>query len=257
MSERRAIAIIPARLGSTRFPGKVLADATGRPLIRHVAEAAAAAQSIARVVVATDDRSVMSRVHAFGGECLLTSPEHPNGTSRLAEAAATLGLAGDQIVVNVQGDEPELDPALIDAVVAALESGVADVSTVAVPMDPSAAHDPNIVKVVRRPGGSALYFSRAPIPFDRDHEDAPDSRTLRHVGLYAYRARFLGLYRSLTPTPLELTEKLEQLRVLEHGYAIAVAVCPGGTGDPAVGIDTPAQYDAFVARWRARHPELG
>ncbi len=252
MNARRAIAIIPARLGSTRFPGKVLADATGRTLIQHVAEAAAAAPSIARVVIATDDRSVMDRVLTFGGECLLTSPEHPNGTSRLAEAAEILGLAGDQIVVNIQGDEPELDPAIIDAAVAALESGVADVATAALPMDRSAAQDPNIVKVVRRRDTTALYFSRAPIPFDRDSEDAPGSRPLRHVGLYAYRARFLGVYRSLTPTPLEIAEKLEQLRVLEHGYAIAVALCEAGEGDVAVGIDTPAQYEAFVARWRAR-----
>ncbi len=252
MSGPKAIAIIPARLGSTRFPGKVLADATGKPLIQHVAEAAARASSIARVVIATDDRSVVSRMTEYGAECVLTSHDHPNGTSRLAEAARVLGLSEDQIVVNVQGDEPELDPAIIDAAVEALIASGAPVSTVAVSMDRSAGVDPNIVKVVRRSDGTALYFSRSLIPCHRDTQSAPSAPVLRHVGLYAYRRTFLDVYQGLSPTPLERTEMLEQLRVLEHGYAIAVAVCDDANVAP--GIDTPVQYDAFVARWRAQHP---
>lgn len=250
MTDARAIAIIPARLGSTRFPGKVLADATGKPLIQHVAEAAARAPSITRVLIATDDQRVMDRVRAFGVECVMTSTEHTNGASRLAEACEKLGLADHQIVVNVQGDEPELDPAIIDAAVGALQRSSAPVSTVAVPIDRARAADPNIVKVVRGVDGAALYFSRALIPCDRDSAGGADAATLRHLGLYAYRRSFLRTYYSLAPTPLERAEKLEQLRVLEHGYAIAVAVCE--SADAAVGIDTPEHYEAFVARWRAR-----
>lgn len=250
MTVARAIAIIPARLGSTRFPGKVLADATGKPLIQHVAEAASRAASVERVLVATDDQRVMDRVRAFGVECVMTSTKHANGTSRLAEAAEALGIADEQIIVNVQGDEPELDPAIIDAAVEALKNSMAPVSTVAAPIDRALAADPNIVKVVRRADGSALYFSRAMIPCDRDNSGGADAAPLRHIGLYAYRRSFLKAYGALAPTPLERAEKLEQLRVLEHGYNIAVAVCE--SADTAVGIDTPEQYEAFVARWRAR-----
>ena len=251
MSDARAIAIIPARLGSTRFPGKVLADATGKPLIQHVAEAAARARSVERVLIATDDQSVLERVRAFGVECVMTSTEHANGTSRLAEAAEKLGIADEQIIVNVQGDEPELDPAIIDAAVDALRASRAPVSTVAASIDRALAADPNIVKVVRRADGAALYFSRSLIPCDRDNAGGADAAALRHIGLYAYRRSFLKAYLALSPTPLERAEKLEQLRVLEHGYDIAVAVCD--SADSAVGIDTPAQYEAFVARWRANH----
>ncbi|HBS29318.1 MAG TPA: 3-deoxy-manno-octulosonate cytidylyltransferase [Phycisphaerales bacterium] len=245
----RALAIVPARMGSTRFPGKVLASETGRPLIAHVVEGARRARGVSRVVVATDDERVRRAVESFGGECVMTSPDHPNGTSRLAEACGLLGVGDDEVVVNVQGDEPEIDAALIDAAVAALESSGAEAATVAVPFD--AADDPgsaNIVKVVRRLDGSALYFSRALIPFDRDGAGGDASRPLRHVGLYAYRRSFLRRYRGLAPTPLEEAERLEQLRVLEHGFRIAVAMveCPA----PA-GIDTPEQYEAFVRRWRS------
>lgn len=247
----KATVIIPARLGSTRFPGKVLADRTGYPLIRHVYESAHRASAVGRVVVATDDERVRAAVLAFGAECVMTSPDHPNGTSRLAEAASVLDLPGGTVVVNVQGDEPEIKGSLIDASVAALQEGSAPVATVATPLtrDENAA-DPNIVKVVRRLDGTALYFSRAAIPFQRD---AGSVRVgpLRHVGLYAYRRSFLDRYVLLAPTELERTEQLEQLRVLAHGFAIAVAVCDAPA--PA-GIDTPEQYEAFVARWKAAHP---
>ncbi|MFM9957351.1 MAG: 3-deoxy-manno-octulosonate cytidylyltransferase [Phycisphaerales bacterium] len=244
-------AIIPARLGSTRFPGKVLACETGMPLIRHVWEAASRSRSASRVVVATDDESVRSACAAFAAPCVMTSREHPNGTSRLAEAARVLGLAGDEIVVNVQGDEPELDAALIDGAVEVLRQTGAEVGTVASPMGPGQnPSDPNIVKVVLRLDGTALYFSRSLVPFDRDGAASAVGTVepLRHVGLYAYRAAFLQTYAMLSPTALEATEQLEQLRVLAHGYRIAVAVLASSHE----GIDTPEQYARFVARWRGR-----
>ncbi len=262
----QAIAIIPARLGSTRFPGKVLASETGKPLIQHVYENARRAGGgggacLSRIVVATDDRRVLDAVLAFGGEAVLTSPAHPNGTSRLAEAAAVLQLADDQIVVNVQGDEPELAPAAIEGAVRALDG--CDVGTTAVPITNAAEFtNPNVVKVVLRPDSSALYFSRAPIPHDRDGGENPSKWSalkaeglspsvrahspLRHLGIYAYSVRFLRAYAALPETPLEQREKLEQLRVLEHGCRIGVAIVndAGGTG-----IDTPEQYAAFVRRY--------
>jgi 3-deoxy-manno-octulosonate cytidylyltransferase (CMP-KDO synthetase) len=241
--------IIPARLGSTRFPGKVLAAATGRPLIQHVVEAASRARGASRVVVATDDDSVRRAVAAFGGHAVMTRADHANGTSRLAEAAAALALPPDEVVVNVQGDEPEIEPGVIEAAAGALGAGAAPVATVACPLAPGEdAANPNIVKVVRRLDGTALYFSRAVIPFPRD-PGAGALGPLKHVGLYAYRRSFLDLYTRLAPTDLERTEQLEQLRILAHGHAIAVALVDS-PGHP--GIDTPEQYEAFVRRWNAR-----
>jgi 3-deoxy-manno-octulosonate cytidylyltransferase (CMP-KDO synthetase) len=248
------IAIIPARLGSTRLPGKVLLARTGKPLIQHVYEAARRVRCLSRVVIATDDRSVREAVLAFGGECIMTSPAHPNGTSRLAEACDALGLAsdaeGERIIVNIQGDEPEIEPALVEGAVGALiaaPTGVA-ASTVAVPFAPSEdPTNPNIVKVVRRRDGTALYFSRSRIPFDRDATGGDDAVALRHVGLYCYHRWFLARYAALEPTPLERAEKLEQLRILEHGHAIALSVAPAGSAR-GIGIDTPEQYEAFVRR---------
>ncbi len=220
-------------------------------LIWHVHERAKLAPSVSRVVVATDAPEVADVVRARGGEVVMTRVDHPNGTSRLAEAAAKLGLGPDQIVVNVQGDEPELDPAAIDAAVVALERTGAPVSTVATPLESVGdAANPAIVKVVLRRDGTALYFSRATIPFDRDGVGGgAAARPLRHLGLYVYRAGFLARYVELEPTPLERTEMLEQLRILEHGHAIAVAIVKTA----GEGIDTPEQYAAFVARWKAQH----
>jgi 3-deoxy-manno-octulosonate cytidylyltransferase (CMP-KDO synthetase) len=245
----RVIAVIPARLGSTRFPAKVLASATGQPLIQHVVENARRARSLERVVVATDDARVEAAVHAFGGECVMTRPDHPNGTSRLHEASQKLGLAPDDIVVNVQGDEPEMEPEVIDAAVSTMRDPAlrpVPVVTVATPFqageDPA---NPNIVKVVLGLDGRALYFSRSLIPHVRTGAEAPAS-PLRHVGLYVYRAGFLATYSALLPAPLERSEMLEQLRVLENGHEIRCTVreCRG------VGIDTPEQYEAFVQRWK-------
>ncbi|MBL8745672.1 MAG: 3-deoxy-manno-octulosonate cytidylyltransferase [Phycisphaerae bacterium] len=251
------MAIIPARLGSTRLPGKVLLDRTGKTLIQHVYETAQRASCLSRIIVATDDPRVADTVRAFGGECVLTSPSHPNGTARLAEACRVLALPespGDQIIVNLQGDEPEMPPALIEAAVDALRRSppTVETATVAVPFAPGDDPvNPNLVKVVRRPDGTAMYFSRAPIPFDRDGEARADAKPLRHLGLYVYRRRFLARYATLRETPLERTEKLEQLRVLEHGLSMAVAVFEPD-GPLGAGIDTPEQYEAFVARMKRR-----
>lgn len=244
---QRIVGIIPARLGSTRFPRKVLARETGTPLVMHVVEAARRAGALGEVCVATDSAEVRDAL--AGVRVLMTSLDHPNGTSRLAEAADLLGLADEDIVVNVQGDEPEIDPALIDAAVGALRSSGAPVATVGSPFAPGEdPANPNIVKVLRSAAGEALYFTRALAPYPRDGAFAPGAGPLKHVGIYVYRRAFLRRYVRLAPTPLELTEKLEQLRVLEHGERIAVALFEAHH----CGIDTPEQYAAFVARWRAR-----
>jgi 3-deoxy-manno-octulosonate cytidylyltransferase (CMP-KDO synthetase) len=242
----RTVAVIPARYASSRFPGKILARATGRPLIQHAFERAAAARSVAEVVVATDDDRIRAAVEAFGGRVIMTG-EHANGTSRIAEAAATIDAA---LIVNVQGDEPEIDPAAIDLAVAALDrDGGCPMSTVAAPFEPGEdPADPNIVKVVRDQRGRALYFTRALVPHRRDLGAAAPVAPLKHLGMYVYRRPFLAVYAALPATPLERTEALEQLRVLEHGHAIAVAV----TRVAHHGIDTPQQYEAFVRRWNAR-----
>jgi len=240
-----AIAVIPARFASERFPGKPLADRTGRPLIQHVWERVRLASSIASVLVATDDPRIADAVRAFGGAVAMTGAEHPNGTSRIAEVAERSDCAAARIIVNVQGDEPEIDPSQIDRVVALLdERPECPMSTLAAPlMSPSDLDDPNVVKVVLRLDGCALYFSRAAIPHRRAGADAPTP--LRHVGLYAYRREFLPAYVAMAPTPLEAAERLEQLRALEHGHSIAVGMVDAA----AHGIDTPEQYEEFVRRW--------
>lgn len=234
-------------MASSRFPGKVLADKTGRPLIQHVWESARLSRRTGRWVIATDDQRVVAAAARFGAECVMTRADHPNGTSRLAEAAATLNLPAHAIVVNAQGDEPEMDATAIDAAVEALERTHAPVSTVATPLTAGERpDDPNIVKVVLAGDGTALYFSRALVPFPRD---GGPGHHLRHVGLYVYRREFLDRYVALPATDLERTEQLEQLRILYHGFRIAVAVREvRGVG----GVDTPEQYEQFVQRWRQR-----
>lgn len=247
-----AVIIIPARMASTRFPGKVLASRTGKPLIQHVFEAASRAACAARVVIATDDARVAGAAQGFGAECILTREDHPNGTSRLAEAAQKLGLGPEEIVVNAQGDEPELEPALVDGAVAALRDSAAPMATAAVPFAPGEdPANPNLVKVVVRRDGRAMYFSRSMIPFERDRGAVTRAGVppLKHIGLYAYRRPFLETYLALPETALEKTEQLEQLRVLWHGHDIAVAVRSLRTYG---GIDTPEQYEAFVKRHAER-----
>lgn len=228
--------IIPARFASSRLPGKPLLDLGGKPMIRHVYERAMQA-AVAAVWVATDDPRIFEAVQGFGGRVVMTSPDHPSGTDRVAEAARGLGAT---IVVNVQGDEPLLDPQMIDQVTAPLRADPAiPMATVAHPFsDPDEARDPNVVKVVCDCRGFALYFSRLPIPFDREGP-GESGLFLRHVGLYAYRADFLQTFSRLPPTPLEQRERLEQLRALEHGHAIRVVRVERG----AIGVDTPADAE--------------
>ncbi len=243
MSDSEVVILIPARMASERFPGKMLAADTGKPLIQHTWEQVRQARVASRVVVATDDHRIAGAIEQCGGEAVLTLPDHPNGTSRLGEAAERLKLPDDAIVVNVQGDEPEIDPAAIDEAVNVL--GDCPMATVASPFHPDDdVNDPNIVKVVLRMDGRALYFSRSLIPYVRNSIVARPP--YRHIGLYVYRRSFLAEYLTLQPTPLERIEVLEQLRVLEHGYDIAVAL--RDVHHP--GIDTRPQYEAFVQRWR-------
>lgn len=223
--------VIPARMRSTRLPGKMLADIGGKPLVAWVAERAKASGAKA-VCIATDHDDIARAVTSLGWQALKTSEAHETGTDRLAEAAALLGLASDEIVVNVQGDEPLIDPRLIREVAARLAARPeASIATAAAPIESAATFfDPNVVKVVTDATGFAQYFSRAPIPFARDSfaksRDAlpPGFPALRHIGIYAYRVRFLREYASLQPTAAERFEALEQLRALGHGYRIAVAL---------------------------------
>ncbi|MEM0913770.1 MAG: 3-deoxy-manno-octulosonate cytidylyltransferase [Planctomycetota bacterium] len=245
-----ALAVIPARLASARLPGKPLLDRTGRPLIAHVIDRVLSARSIERVVVATDDERIAEAARQAGAEARLTRADHPNGTSRIAEAVDQLeaeGLPAPEWIVNVQGDEPEVEPEHIDRLVAAAAgAGDAPMATLAARWDD--ANDPanpNVVKVVADANGDALYFSRAPIPHDRDERGID---RLHHVGLYAYRRAFLSTFVNLAPTPHEQAERLEQLRALEHGHRIRVAIIDHARP----GIDTPEQYDAFVARYHTQ-----
>ncbi|MFI5454086.1 MAG: 3-deoxy-manno-octulosonate cytidylyltransferase [Isosphaerales bacterium] len=244
------VGVIPARFASTRLPGKALLSETGRPLIQHVVEAARRAQSLERIIVATDDTRIAEAVARIGGEFMMTRADHPTGTDRVAEVAAQ--LKGARIIVNLQGDEPEVSGQTLDRVVALLETDPeAPMATLATPIrDESIYLDPACVKVVCSRRGRALYFSRSPIPHHRDGLTDPANPTVPiaylHLGLYAYRKEFLLQLGSLPPSPLEAAEKLEQLRVLEAGYPIAVGV----VAEPSIGIDTPEDYRRFVARWR-------
>ena len=237
------IAVIPARFASTRLPGKPLADIAGKPMVVRVAEQAAKSGA-QRVVIATDHADVKRVAEQHGCHALMTLAGHLTGTDRLAEVVDQLQLADDTIVVNVQGDEPLVDPDLIRAVADALgASPEASISTAAHPIeDAREFFNPNVVKVVCDGKGFAHYFSRAPVPYARDafarSRDALPSNfpALRHIGIYAYRAAFLRRYASLAPAPTEKFESLEQLRALYHGYRIVVALWPG-TLPP--GIDTP------------------
>lgn len=230
------VAVIPARYGSRRLPGKPLLEICGKPLIRWVWERARGARTVGRVVVATDEPRVAKVVEGFGGEAALTSPEHPSGTDRVAEVARRLSA---EVVVNVQGDEPFLDPEVVDQVVARLIEGDFPMATAAKRIDdPKQLRDPSVVKVVLDMEGCALYFSRSPIPFLRDVPEEgwlDKAKFLKHIGIYAYRRDFLMTLSELPPAPLELSEKLEQLRALEHGYRIAVAE----TEHDCFSVDTP------------------
>ncbi|MGH9330331.1 MAG: 3-deoxy-manno-octulosonate cytidylyltransferase [Vicinamibacterales bacterium] len=242
----RVAVVIPVRFGSTRFPGKPLAALNGRPMVEHVYRRASAARSAAAVIVATDDERIRAAVAAFGGDARMTSASHASGTDRVAEVAASLDC---DIVVNVQGDLPLIEPGTIDDVVGALADDPSlPMSTIRRRLDdPDAITDPNIVKVVVAPDGDALYFSRAPIPFNRDGRAAA---VWKHIGLYAYRRTFLLELTRLTPTPLERTEALEQLRVLEHGYRIRAVE----TAEDSIEVDTPQDLERVRQRLAAGQP---
>jgi 3-deoxy-manno-octulosonate cytidylyltransferase (CMP-KDO synthetase) len=247
------VAIIPARLSSTRLPGKPLADIGGLPMVVRVAHRAAASGA-RRVVIATDAPEVLEAARAHAIEGILTRADHPSGTDRLAEAAALLELDDADRVVNVQGDEPLIDPAVIAAVDRALAADPA--CAIATAAHPIASLDdylsPHVVKVVTDARGRALYFSRAPIPFERDAPAPTDALSaalrqapiLRHVGLYAYRVGFLRSYPALPRSPLETLESLEQLRALWHGLSITVLPLEHA---PAPGVDTPADLERVRA----------
>jgi 3-deoxy-manno-octulosonate cytidylyltransferase (CMP-KDO synthetase) len=265
----RVVACIPARYSSTRFPGKVLAKDTGKFLIQHTYEQARLAKLPERVIIATDDEKVVAAAYSFGAQCVLTAIEHQSGTDRIAEAVAQMDA---DIVVNLQADEPEIEPANIDYVARLLiENPDYPMATLAADFERAEQiADPNIVKVIvawsiqREAGrkklnakryppnancGRAIYFSRAPIPYDRDAQGTGQiGQYKRHLGIYAYRKDFLLKITALPQTPLEKIEKLEQLRVIENGFGILV----GKVKHTCDGIDTPEQYAAFVRRQRSQ-----
>ncbi len=249
--------IVPARLASTRLPDKPLADIGGRPMIVRVAQRAAAS-SAAGVVVAADSPAIVRACELHGVRAILTRTDHASGSDRLAEACDLLGLSGRDLVVNVQGDEPLIDPALIDAVATLLEARPeASMSTAAHAIESSDDFtNPNVVKVVTDAQGLALYFSRAPIAWPRDafaggKRELPQLRPLRHVGIYGYRAGFLRQFPALPQAPIELAEALEQLRALWHGHRIAVHVTATA---PGIGVDTPEDLERVRALWRQAPP---
>ena len=240
----KATAIIPARYASTRFPGKPLALINGLPMIQHVYQRVAQAEMVDRVIVATDDMRIVTVVESFGGEVMLTRSDHPTGTDRLAEVAEKID---SELVVNVQGDEPLIDPRMVDqAIIPLLENRQIQMGTLASWIDQiDDFHNPNVVKVVKDQSGLALYFSRAPIPWPRDLDSEQLTKTLpqlgllKHIGLYVYRRELLLEYPTWPKTPLENLENLEQLRALERGVKLYVAE----TEFSCHGVDTPEDLE--------------
>ena len=234
----QVVAIIPSRYDATRLPGKPLADIAGKPMIEHVYRRAAAARGVGAVVVATDDERIAAAVRGFGGIAMMTRAAHRTGTDRIAEVAAQLSC---EIVLNVQGDEPLIEPEMIEAVIAPLAADpMLEMSTVCVAITDRADYDnPNVVKVVKDRAGRALYFSRSPIP----HFPIPDPESripaYKHIGLYGYHRTFLLKFATLAQTPLERAESLEQLRAIEHGYRIHTVE----TRHDSIGVDTPEDLE--------------
>ena len=246
----RTAIVIPARYASSRLPGKALLRRTGKYLVQHVYEQALRARRASDVIVATDDPRVRSAVEGFGGKVAMTDRNHPSGTDRVAEVARSLDA---DVIVNLQGDEPLIDPAALDLLPELLERDIeAEVATLAVPItSQDALHSPHCVKVVCDSRGRALYFSRSPVPMVRDglpDFDRHPPLFLQHLGLYAYRRSALLKLASLPPCPLEEAEKLEQLRVLNLGWRIQVGV----VAHAGRGVDTPEDYDRFVKAYRSR-----
>ena len=232
----KTVCIIPARYASSRLPGKPLLEIAGKPMIRHVVEQVRQARRVDRILVATDDERILSAVRAFGGEAWLTRPDHPTGTDRLAEVAENLPEA--ELILNVQGDEPLIPPQAIDELVAAFDDRPdLPMATLMTPMTEAEYDNPAAVKVVVSLDGHALYFSRSLIPYPRNR--GPEWRCFKHIGVYAYRRDFLLRFAALPPSPLEVTESLEQLRALENGYRIRVIQTPFRS----IGVDTPADLE--------------
>jgi 3-deoxy-manno-octulosonate cytidylyltransferase (CMP-KDO synthetase) len=232
---RKILGVIPARFSSSRFPGKVLASLSSKPVLQHVYERASQARSLSSTIIATDDARVFEAARNFGAEVRITRADHSSGTDRVAEIAAAEDAA---IVVNIQGDEPLIDPAAIDAAVSPLEhySDVVMATLKKEIENPREVTDPNVVKVVTDRQGDAIYFSRCPIPFARDGQPC---RHFKHIGLYVYRRDFLLRYSALPVGPLEEAERLEQLRAIENGYKIRVVE----TGYESIGVDTPEDLE--------------
>jgi 3-deoxy-manno-octulosonate cytidylyltransferase (CMP-KDO synthetase) len=250
MQKQKIIVCIPARYGSTRFPAKVLAKDTGKFLIQHVYEQAKLARLPDRVIIAADDKRIAQAAKSFGAECVMTNPDCPSGTDRIAEAVGGLDF---DIVVNLQGDEPEIDPANIDTVAKLLvDNPKSQMATLVADFETKEQiADPNLVKAVvtsieHQASRIALYFSRSVIPYDREKGGIGEIKNyLRHIGIYAYRKDFLLKITKLPQTPLEKLEKLEQLRAVENGFDILVAKVK----HTCAGIDTPEQYAEFVKRY--------
>jgi 3-deoxy-manno-octulosonate cytidylyltransferase (CMP-KDO synthetase) len=243
------IALIPARYGSTRFPGKALADILGKPLIQRVYEQTRLVHGLKGIYVATDDSRIKDCVEGFGGQALMTRSDHLSGTDRLAEAAEILGLDKNDVVINIQGDQPVFPPLLVGHLAAVVERDCA--ASMVTParrlFDPELAQNPNIVKVVMNQRGRALYFSRSPLPYWRDGERP---YFYKHIGIYAYRVDFLRDFVTLFPGRWEEAEKLEQLRALEYGYPIHVVE----TEEDTLEVDTPedvARVEEYVRGSRA------
>ena len=243
-----AAVVIPARYGSTRFPAKIVASRTGKPLVQHVVDQVRKCKLVRETIVATDDQRIVDALRPFETSCVMTSPAHQSGTDRIAEVARNLS---DDIIVNVQGDEPEIEPWIIDGLIEHLASSEDDMATAATKFpDGADVNDPNLVKVVTDLKGRAVYFSRSVIPHHRDKTGRAAAAYHLHLGIYAYRRDFLLHFSSWKPTPLEQTEKLEQLRALEHGSSIFVMPVERATH----GIDTEQQYEEFVKRYKEQLP---
>jgi 3-deoxy-manno-octulosonate cytidylyltransferase (CMP-KDO synthetase) len=248
----KILAVIPARYSSTRLPGKVLVKKTGKFLIQHTYEQACKAKLVEKVIIAADDEKIVAAAQSFGANCMLTSAAHQSGTDRIAEVASEVEV---DIIVNVQADEPEIDPAYIDKVAQLLvDNPDYQMATLVAPFENAEdVANPNIVKVVigklKTDCGCAIFFSRSLIPYDRTSGGIGDLKNyLRHLGIYAYRRDFLLKITTIPQTPLEKIEKLEQLRAIENGYGILV----GRVEHTCDGIDTPEQYAEFVKRYKKK-----
>ena len=245
-SGQTIIGVIPVRYGSSRFPGKPLADILGKPMFWHVYQRARKCAEIGRIVVATDDDRIYAAAQDLDVPVLMTRTDHPSGSDRVLEAADQMNVDDEAIVINIQGDEPLLNPSMLSALLRPFESGAAQVATLAQPIDPEKALNPDVVKVVCSDTGQALYFSRAAIPFDR--LDRHKTRYLGHIGLYAYRRHVLQRFVALGTGRLEGIEQLEQLRLLENDIPIQVVL----TDHASIGVDRPEDLQQVIAILKRR-----